>query len=81
MIIETVPKRGATDVDPDLSQISVTFDRDMQGGMSWTGNEKTFMPQVPEGAKPRWIDKPDMRVACAFKERRVLPSGDQWEEL
>ena len=36
-IMETVPKIGATDVDPALREITVTFDRDMGGGMSWTG--------------------------------------------
>jgi Bacterial Ig-like domain len=55
-IIKTVPERGATDVDPKLAQISVTFDRDMRGGMSWTGGGESF-PPTDEGRKARWIDK------------------------
>ncbi|QDT70835.1 ECF RNA polymerase sigma factor SigW [Planctomycetes bacterium MalM25] len=56
VLVESVPEHGATDVDPDLTEVRVTFDRDMQRGMSWTGNKQTFMPDVPPGAKARWID-------------------------
>ena len=55
-IIATAPKIGATEVDPALKEISVTFDRDMGGGMSWTGGGPDF-PKSPEGAKARWTDK------------------------
>jgi hypothetical protein len=46
---------GATDVDPGLDQISVTFDRDMSKGMSWTGGPPLF-PPIDETRKARWID-------------------------
>ncbi len=54
-IVETIPKQGATDVDPTLSEIRVTFDRDMkQGGYSFCGGG----PQFPNTrAKPYWKDK------------------------
>ncbi len=57
-IAKTVPAVGATDVDPDLKEITVTFDRDMTTGKhwSWTGNEKTFMPPTPQGADVHWRD-------------------------
>jgi beta-lactamase regulating signal transducer with metallopeptidase domain len=55
-IIATSPKVGATDVDPALKEITVTFDRDMGGGMSWTGGGPDY-PKSPEGAKARWRDK------------------------
>ncbi len=56
-IAKTVPAVGASDVDPGLKEITVTFDRDMQSGMSWTGNKKTFMPLIPKGADAQWRDK------------------------
>ncbi len=55
-IAKTVPAVGATDVDPELKEISVTFNRDMQRGMSWTGNKKTFMPLIPKGVDAQWSD-------------------------
>jgi beta-lactamase regulating signal transducer with metallopeptidase domain len=56
-IESTKPRIGATDVDPGLTQISVTFDRDMDvGGYSWTGGGE-FYPPSPPGAGPVWIDK------------------------
>ena len=56
-IVSTKPKIGATDVDPQLREISVTFDRDMEvGGHSWTGGGE-FFPPSPSDAKPVWVDK------------------------
>jgi beta-lactamase regulating signal transducer with metallopeptidase domain len=55
-IIATAPKIGATDVDPALKEITVTFDRDMGAGMSWTGGGPDY-PKSPEGAKAQWRDK------------------------
>jgi Bacterial Ig-like domain len=55
-IVSTSPKVGQTDVKPDLKEITVTFDRDMQPGFSWTGGPPDF-PTGPEGQKPHWLDK------------------------
>ena len=55
-IIATSPKIGATEVDPALKEITVTFDRDMGGGMSWTGGGPDY-PKSPEGTKAHWSDK------------------------
>jgi RNA polymerase sigma-70 factor (ECF subfamily) len=55
-IVATSPVYGATDVDPKTTEITVTFDRDMEEGMSWTGSGTVF-PQSPEGGKAHWIDK------------------------
>jgi len=54
-ILATTPKVGSTDVDPALSEITVTFDRDMAKGFSWTGGGPEF-PPAPAGAKARWKD-------------------------
>ena len=55
-IVSTSPKVGEIDVKPDLKEITVSFDRDMQPGFSWTGGPPEF-PSGGEGQKPRWIDK------------------------
>ncbi len=54
-IVATTPEIGATDVDPALTEITLTFDRDMDaGGFSWTGGPA--FPPTPEGAAPSWKD-------------------------
>jgi beta-lactamase regulating signal transducer with metallopeptidase domain len=55
-IIATSPKIGATEVDPALKEITVTFDQDMGGGMSWTGGGPEF-PPARAGQKAQWRDK------------------------
>ena len=55
-IVSCSPTRGATDVDPALKEITVTFEQDMEEGMSWTGGGPEF-PQIPEGQKGHWRDK------------------------
>jgi hypothetical protein len=55
-IIATSPAMGATDVNPALSEVTVTFDQDMGGGMSWTGGPPA-LPDIPQGQKPYWRDK------------------------
>lgn len=55
-IVATSPRVGETDVDPATAEITVTFDRDMGGGCSWTGGGPDY-PQSPEGKKVAWRDK------------------------
>jgi hypothetical protein len=55
-IVATSPARGATDVDPALKEITVTFDQDMGEGMSWTGGGPEF-PPIPKGQTGYWRDK------------------------
>jgi hypothetical protein len=55
-IVSSSPARGASDVDPALKEITVTFDQDMEEGMSWTGGGPEF-PKIPEGQKGHWRDK------------------------
>ncbi|EEF58906.1 M56 family metallopeptidase [Pedosphaera parvula] len=55
-IVATSPLIGAKDVDPALTEITVTFDQDMGRGMSWTGGGPDF-PQSPEGKRAKWRDK------------------------
>jgi len=55
LIVKTSPQVGATGIDPSLSEITVTFDRDMGTGMSWTGSPPEF-PPIDESRKPMWKD-------------------------
>jgi beta-lactamase regulating signal transducer with metallopeptidase domain len=55
-IVATSPSIGAKDVDPALTEITVTFDQDMGRGMSWTGGGPDF-PKSPEGKRAKWRDK------------------------
>lgn len=55
-IVATSPAVGAEEVDPALGEITVTFDRDMRGGFSWTGSGPDY-PVIPEGSKPNWRDQ------------------------
>jgi beta-lactamase regulating signal transducer with metallopeptidase domain len=55
-IVATSPAVGATDVDASTSEITVTFDRDMAEGFSWTGGGPDY-PPIPEGARPSWRDR------------------------
>jgi beta-lactamase regulating signal transducer with metallopeptidase domain len=54
-IVGTSPSVGATDVDPATSEITLTFDQEMGGGMSWTGGGPE-LPPSPEGQKAAWRD-------------------------
>ena len=55
-VVSLSPSMGATEVDASTKEITVTFDRDMQGGFSWTGGGPDFPPS-PEGQKAHWRDK------------------------
>jgi predicted Ser/Thr protein kinase len=55
-VLKTFPQVGATGVDPAIKEITVTFDRDMDDGFSWTGGGPDFPPS-PEGQGAHWRDK------------------------
>ncbi len=47
------PKNGAMDVDPQTTELRVTFNMPMGEGMSWTGGGTAF-PKIAAGKKPSW---------------------------
>ncbi len=55
-ILFTKPANSATDVDPLIKEISVTFDQDMSEGFSWTGSGPEYPPS-PDGAAVQWRGK------------------------
>ena len=73
-IVATTPTVGETDVDPGLKEITVTFDRDMAGGFSWTGGGSDY-PPGQEGQKPRWIDKRTCAMPVKLQGARYYRVG------
>jgi beta-lactamase regulating signal transducer with metallopeptidase domain len=52
-VVSMAPEAGAKDVDPKLDKLTVTFDRPMGGGFSWTGSGEAY----PESTdKPAWSE-------------------------
>jgi hypothetical protein len=70
-VIEAIPDDDQTGVDPNLSQIRVTFDQPMDtGGFSWVGGGPSF-PQTR--GKPRWIND----RTCILPVQ-LEPNKDYW---
>jgi len=47
VVVKTVPESGSTNVDPKLTEISVTFSKDMtDGNWSWTQISKETFPNT-----------------------------------
>jgi RNA polymerase sigma-70 factor (ECF subfamily) len=47
VVVKTVPEAGAADVDPKLTEIKVTFSKDMQdGSYSWVSLSRESFPKV-----------------------------------
>ncbi|MCX5771127.1 MAG: Ig-like domain-containing protein [Candidatus Hydrogenedentes bacterium] len=72
-VVSTSPAVGATDVDPALTEIKVTFDQDMNmGGFSWTGGGEYF----PETAgKPEWVDNRTCALHVKLQEAHFYRVG------
>jgi RNA polymerase sigma-70 factor (ECF subfamily) len=52
VVVKTVPEAGASDVDPKLAEIRVTFSKDMQNGSwSWVTLSKESFPKTDGKAK------------------------------
>ncbi|HEX4069610.1 MAG TPA: M56 family metallopeptidase [Planctomycetaceae bacterium] len=52
-IVELNPANGASNVDPSITELRVTFDVPMGKGMSWTGGGPT-MPASPPDSRAEW---------------------------
>jgi len=74
-IVKTSPTVGATDVDPDTSEITVTFDQDMNTrGWSWTGGGEVY-PKIPEGKRPFYRDSRTCVLPVALEAGRYYRVG------
>lgn len=73
-IVASSPQPGDTDVDPALSEITVTFDRDMAGGFSWTGSGPNY-PPTPEGKRAHWLNKRTCALPVKLQEANYYRVG------
>lgn len=55
-VVATSPAVGAIDVDSATAEITVTFDRDMGSGFSWTGGGPDY-PPARKGKDAFWRDR------------------------
>ena len=54
-MVKTVPQAGDTEVDPTLSEIEITFSKDMRDkSWSWVQHSKETFPAIAGG--PRYLD-------------------------
>ena len=54
VVLKTVPEAGTADVDPQLTEIKVTFTKDMQDGTwSWATLSKESFPQL--NGQPKYL--------------------------
>jgi hypothetical protein len=53
-VIASIPANHATEVDPALAQLEVTFDQDMSPSFSWTGGPPYYPTTT---GSPQWKDK------------------------
>jgi RNA polymerase sigma-70 factor (ECF subfamily) len=59
VVVKTVPEAGASDVNPKLTEIKVTFSKEMQdGSWTWSTLSKESFPKVD--GKPKYLA--DMRT-------------------
>ena len=76
--IKIIPEIGATDVDPSLKEIRVTFDRDMETDcMSWCGAGEHF-PKIDGEAK--WIDKRTCVLPVKLEKGKAYRLALNWGE-
>lgn len=71
MVTGLIPKNGARDVDPKITELRVTFSVPMGGGFSWTGSGPLY-PPIPEGKKPYWTED---RKTCVLPVQ-LSPGSD-----
>ena len=54
VVVKTIPEAGAGEVDPKLTEIKVTFSKDMQdGSWSWVTHSKESFPKMD--GKPKYL--------------------------
>jgi len=82
-VIQAIPDNGATDVDPELKEIRVVFDQDMNRNMfSWVGGGPTY-PGDPK-KRARWLDARTCVLPVALKPNReywVSVNSDKFQNF
>ena len=74
-VVKAEPANGATNVDPAITQISVTFNVPMSRGMSWIGGGKDF-PELPADKQAVWsVDKKTCTLPVALRPNQQYRIG------
>ncbi|MHC4404433.1 MAG: Ig-like domain-containing domain [Planctomycetota bacterium] len=70
-VVKTEPQAGDTKVDPALTEIKVTFSKDMQdGSWSWVQHSRETFPQITGG--PRYLkDKRTCVISVKLEPRKT----------
>lgn len=68
VVVKTVPELGATEVDPTLDSISVTFDRGMDTGRKGGSGWKETLPPTDDLRKSEWIDDRTYTIPVSLSE-------------
>jgi len=70
-VTTTNPPNGAKDVDPSITEITVTFDRPMERGMAWcTTDGGLTYPERSDNAFPVWSED---KQTCTMKNVVLKP--------
>ena len=72
-VVDLIPANGATDVDPNLTELRVTFDLPMWKGYSWTGGGE----QYPESGctNVHWLDEHTCVLPVTLRPNRQYILG------
>ncbi len=74
--VKTQPEVGATDVDPNLTEIRATFDRDMDTDQfSWCGGGPHF-PKL--NGDPKWIDRRTCVLPVKLEKGKAYRLAVNW---
>lgn len=72
-VVSTIPAAGASNVDPNLKELRVTFDKEMDTRLySWTGGGPDF-PKVT--ARARWVDNHTCALPVALEPGKPYRVG------
>lgn len=67
VVVKTVPQSGDTEVDPGLSEIQVTFSKDMKTEKSWSFVQVSKDTYPKTTGEPRFVDKRTVVLPVALE--------------
>lgn len=67
VVVKTVPQSGDTDVDPKLSEIQVTFSKDMKTEKNWSFVQVSKESYPKTTGEPHYIDKRTIVLPVALE--------------
>ncbi len=71
VVVKTVPQSGDLEVDPALSEIQITFSKDMKTEKSWSFVQVSKESYPKTTGEPRFIDKRTVVLPVALEPGRT----------